>query len=224
MGPGQVLPGVEQQGQMVWLGCYTISNLIVVGHGGSAVAEHYFVSAHKQLRTNVNAFWGPEQAPFTYTMSKWGRESSVEMLSDSDDSYQTPPIVGSSQWDQLQKVQWSRGDGETSLSMKRQHSLSSIRSQPHVLPSGGLMQIHRRCGHRQAKGKLVKASWTNSSKRSVETGSSGSLKRVRSPTLLEYASDHQVLSSSRVPQEDQPSREGIPPTIPSGCLLITLGR
>ena len=168
-----------------------------------------FVSAHEQLRTNVNAFWGPEQAPFTYTMSKWGRESSVEMSSDSDDSYQTPPIVGSSQWDQLQKVQWSRGDGETSLSMKRQHSLSSIQSQPRVLPSGGLMQIHRHHGQ-QAKGKLVKASWTNSSKKSVETGSSGSLKRARSPTLLEYASDHQVPSSSRVPQEDQPSHEESP--------------
>ena len=71
------------------------------------------------------------------------------------------------------------------------------------------MQIRRRCG-RQAKGKLVKASWTNSSRKSVETGSSGSLKRVRSPTPLEYASDHQVPSSSRVPQEGQPSCEESP--------------
>ena len=38
-----------------------------------------FVLAHEQLRTNVNAFWGPESAPFRYTTSKWGRESSVEM-------------------------------------------------------------------------------------------------------------------------------------------------
>ena len=71
------------------------------------------------------------------------------------------------------------------------------------------MRICRCCG-RQAKGKLVKASWTNSSKKSVETGSSGSLKRVRSPTPLEYASDHQVLSSSRVPQEDRLSHEESP--------------
>ena len=168
-----------------------------------------FVSAHEQLRINVNAFWGPELAPFRYTTSKWGRESSVEMSSDSDNSYQTPPVVDSLQWDQLQEVRSSGGDGGTSLSMKRQSSLSSIQSQPRVLPSGGLMQIHRGRGQ-QAKGKLVKASWTNSSRKSVETGSSGSSKRARSPTPLEYASDHQVPSSSRVPQEDRPSREDSP--------------
>ena len=33
---------------------------------------------------------------------------------------------------------------------------------------------------------------------------------MRSPTPLEYASDHQVPSSSRDPQEDRPSREGSP--------------
>ena len=48
-----------------------------------------FVSAHEQLRTNVNAFWGPEQALFSYMTSKWGRESSVEMSSDSDNSCQS---------------------------------------------------------------------------------------------------------------------------------------
>ena len=56
----------------------------------------------------------------------------------------------------------------------------------------------------------MKASWTNSSRKSVETGSSGLLKRARSLTPLEYASDHQVQSLSRVPQEDQPSREESP--------------
>ena len=55
-----------------------------------------FVSAHEQLWTNINAFWGPKQAPFTYMTSKWGREPSAEMSSDSDDSYQTLPIMGSS--------------------------------------------------------------------------------------------------------------------------------
>ena len=72
------------------------------------------------------------------------------------------------------------------------------------------MRIRRRRGHHQAKGKLVKASWTNSSRKSVETGSSGSLKRARSPTPLEYASDHQVQSLSRDPQEGRPSREESP--------------
>ena len=56
----------------------------------------------------------------------------------------------------------------------------------------------------------MKASWTNSSRKSVETGSSGSLKRVRSPTLLRYALDHPVLSSSRVPQGSPTSHEGSP--------------
>ena len=78
----------------------------------------------------------------------------------------------------------------------------------------------RKCrGRRQPKGKLVKASWTNSSRKSVGTGSSGSLKRERSPTPLEYASDHQVPSSSRDPLEDQPSREDSPDYskwVPSG--------
>ena len=148
-----------------------------------------FVSAHEQLQTNINPFWGPEQAPFAYTTSKWGRESSVEMSSNSDNSYQTPPVVGSLQWDQLQEVPPSGEVGETLQSPKSWKSLSSIRSQPCVLPYRGLMRILRQHGH-QEKGKLVKASWTNSSKKSMETGTSGLLKRARSPTPLEYALDH----------------------------------
>ena len=62
----------------------------------------------------------------------------------------------------------------------------------------------------QAKGKLVKVSWINSFRKSVETGSSGSSKRARSPTPLEYALDHQVPSSSRVPLEDRLSHEDSP--------------
>ena len=81
--------------------------------------------------------------------------------------------------------------------------------QPRVLPSGGLMRIRRHCGQ-QVKGKLVKASWTNSSKKSVETGSLGSSKRARSPTPLEYLLDHLVLSSSRVHQVVPTSCEGSP--------------
>ena len=174
-----------------------------------------FVSAHEQLRANINAFWGPESAPFHHMTSKWGRESSVEMLSDSDDSYQTPPVVGSSQWDHQQEVHlqgetMAKEAGVTCRSAKSWKSLSSIQSQPCMLPSGGLMRIRRRRGCQQIKGKLMKASWTNSSKRSVETGSSDSSKRARSPTLLEYALDHQVPSLSRDLQEDQPSREDSP--------------
>ena len=90
-----------------------------------------FVSAHEQLRTNVNTFWGPESAPFRYTTSKWGRESSAEMLSDSDDSYQTPPVVGSSQWDHQQGVHpqgetTAKEAGDTCRSVKSWKSLSLI--------------------------------------------------------------------------------------------------
>ena len=183
-----------------------------------------FVLAHEQLRTNVNAFWGPESAPFRYTTSKWGRESSVEMLSYSDNSYQTPPVVGLLQWDHPQGAHSSgettaKEAGDTCRSAKSWKSLSLIQSQPRVLPSGALMRILRRRGCRQLKGKLVKASWTSLSRKSVEIGSSGSSKRVRSPTPLEYASDHQVPSSSRDPQEDRPSREDSPDYskwVPSG--------
>ena len=164
-----------------------------------------FVSAHEQLRTNVNTFWGPKQAPFTYMTSKWGRESSVEMSSDSDDSYQTPPV--SLQWDQLQEELSTEGAGETLWSQKSWPSLSSIRSQPRMPPSGGLTGILKHHGQ-QTKGKLVKASWSHSSRKSVETGSSGSLKRARSPTPLEYASDHLVPSSSRGPLGSPTSCEG----------------
>ena len=168
-----------------------------------------FVVEHKKLHHNIDAFWGPENIPFSYMTSKWGEESSREVLSDSDNSYQTSPLMDSSEWDQLQEVQLLRGDGETSLSPRRQLSLSLLWSQPHVLLSGGPTRILKQCGHR-TKGKLVKASWTNLSRKSVETVSSGSSKRVRSPTLLEYASDHPVPSLSRVDQDVLMSREGSP--------------
>ena len=87
-----------------------------------------FVLAHEQLRTNVNAFWVPEQAPFAYTTSKWGRESSVEMSSDSDDSYQTPPVVGSLQWEQLQGELLTGEVGETLWSQKSWHCWNSRRN------------------------------------------------------------------------------------------------
>ena len=98
-----------------------------------------FVLAHEQLQTNINSFWGPKQPPFTYMTSKWGRESSVEVSSNSDDSYQTPPVVGLSQWDQHPEGQLSGGDGEISPLLKRQNSLSLILSQPCVPLSGGPM-------------------------------------------------------------------------------------
>ena len=58
--------------------------------------------------------------------------------------------------------------------------------------------------------KLSKASWTSLNKKNWETGSSDSSKRVRSPTPLEYASDHPVPSSSKDPQGSLMSHEGSP--------------
>ena len=168
-----------------------------------------FVVEHKKLHHNIDAFWGPENIPFSYMTSKWGEESSREVLSDSDNSYQTPPLMDSSQWDQLQEVQLLRGDGETSLSPRRQLSLSSLWSQPHVLLSGEHTQILKRRGC-QTKGKLIKASWTNSFKMGVETGSYNSSKRVRSPTPLEYALDHLVLGLSSINQDILRDHEGEP--------------
>ena len=97
----------------------------------------------------------------------------------------------------------SRGWGD--ITAQEEAELSIFNSEPAMCAS--LWRTH---ANPQAKGKLVKASWTNSSKKSVETGSSGSLKRARSPTLLEYALDHLVPSSSRVPQGSLTSHEGSP--------------
>ena len=117
--------------------CYTILTLSLQDMEAQRLMNINFISAHEQPQTNINAFWGPEQALFTYTTSKWDRESSAEVSSNSDNSYQTPPVVGSSQWDQLHKDRLLGEDGETSLSMKKQLSLSSIQSQPCMLLSGG---------------------------------------------------------------------------------------
>ena len=48
------------------------------------------VMEHEKLCHNVNAFWGPEQAPFTYMTSKWGEASSWEISLDSDDDLSDP--------------------------------------------------------------------------------------------------------------------------------------
>ena len=39
MGTGKVVPGIQRQGWMMWLGCLIIANPIVVGHGSPATIE-----------------------------------------------------------------------------------------------------------------------------------------------------------------------------------------
>ena len=57
-----------------------------------------FVTEHEKLCRNTNAFWGPEMAPFVYTSSHWGVDSSREGLPDSNigSSYQPAPTTDSS--------------------------------------------------------------------------------------------------------------------------------
>src|ERR1700729_1625519 len=57
-----------------------------------------FVSEHEKLHRNTNSFWGPEMAPFIYTSSRWGVESSREGSPDSNigSSYQPLPTTESS--------------------------------------------------------------------------------------------------------------------------------
>ena len=57
-----------------------------------------FVTGHEKLHRNTNSFWGPEMAPFVYTSSRWGVESSCEGLPDSNigSSYQPAPTTDSS--------------------------------------------------------------------------------------------------------------------------------
>ena len=54
-----------------------------------------FVTEREKLCCNTNSFWGPEMAPFIYTSSRWGVESSREGMPDSNigSSYQPPPTM-----------------------------------------------------------------------------------------------------------------------------------
>ena len=147
--------------------------------------------------------------------SKWGRETLVEVLSDSDDSYQTPPLVGSLQWGQHQGDRLPREDGEILLFKRSNLLLSSLQSQPRGPPSGGPTQTLKWRGH-WTKGKFIKVSWTCSSRSLEEPGSIVlSTRRVRSPSPLEYTSD--------VPKEEREGSPGYSKWVPSDYFGKMLG-
>ena len=137
----------------------------------------------------ILGFWGPERAPFTYMTSKWGRESSCEVLSDSDNSsYQTPSVVGSLHSELAILVRGNPRVGETTP-VTMVPSPSAPLSQQQGPASGEPTRMLKHQDHWGWK-SLVKVSWTHSSEDLRETGSIGLLKRkVRSLSPSEYASD-----------------------------------
>ena len=76
-------------------------------------------------------------------------------------------------------------------------------------PSGGPTRTLKHHGH-QTRGKLIKESWTHSSKNLEETGFTDLSRRVRSPTLLEYASENLVPGLSKKDEDVPMGCEGSP--------------
>ena len=123
-----------------------------------------FVTEHEKLRWNTNAFWGPEMAPFTYTSSHWGVDSSREGSPDSNigSSYQPAPI-----------------------SPTPSPPLLPTCRQP-VHPYGGVIGVGSRAGKRSArKGILIPLQGSHPSLPVSSRDPLLSPERVRSPTPLE---------------------------------------
>ena len=156
-----------------------------------------FVSEHEKLRRNTNTFWGPEMAPFIYTSSRWGVDSSREGSPDSNigSSYQPAPTTDSSASGPCARF----GKKKRVLSpVTRSPSppLLPIRRQP-MHPYGGIIGVGRRAGKRSArKGVLIPLQGSHSSPPGSSRDPLLSPERVRSPTPLEYIED------------DEPMKEG----------------
>ena len=152
-----------------------------------------FVTEHKKLRCNTNSFWGLEMAPFVYTSSCWGVESSREESPDSNiGSYQPAPTMDSSASGRRVHV------GKT----KRVLSPVTCSPSPPLLPTcqqpmhpyGGVIGMGRRAGKRSAwKGVLVPIQSSHSSQPGSSRDPLLSPERVRSPTPLEYAEDNEPM-------------------------------
>ena len=158
-----------------------------------------FVTEHEKLRQNTNSFWGPEMAPFIYTSSRWGVDSSCEGSPDSNigSSYQPAPTMDSS-------VLGPRAHfGRTKrVSLPVTHSPSPPllpTRQPPVHPYGGIIGAGRRAGKRSAqKGILVPIQSSHSSQPGLSRDPLLSPERVRSPTPLEYVGDDELMEEGEL--------------------------
>ena len=147
-----------------------------------------FVTEHEKLRCNTNAFWGLEMAPFTYTSSCWGVESSREGSPDSNvGSYQPVPTTESSA--SVPRVHVGKKGALQPISPTPSPPLLPTCRQP-VHPYGGVIGAGRRAGKRSARKGLLRPLTISPVSR---PGSSRdpllSPERVRSPTPLEYTED-----------------------------------
>src|SRR6202020_1684108 len=122
-----------------------------------------FVTEHEKLRRNTNAFWGPEMAPFTYTSSHWGVDSSREGSPDSNigSSYQPAPTTDLSASGPHSRFR--RKKVSKPISPTPSPPLLPTRRQP-VHPYGGVIGTGRRAGKRSArKGILIPLEGSHSS-------------------------------------------------------------
>ena len=154
------------------------------------------MTEHEKLRQNTNTFWGPEMAPFTYTSSRWGVDSSHEGSPDSNigSSYQPVPTMDSSALGP--RSCFGRKKVPQPISPTPSPPLLPTRRQP-VHPYGGVIGTGRRAGKRSArKGVLIPLQGLHSSRPGLSRDPLLSPERVRSPTPLEYIED------------DKPMKEG----------------
>ena len=152
------------------------------------------MTEHEKLRWNTNSFWGPEMAPFVYTSSHWGVESSCEGSPDSNigSSYQPVPTTHLS------------ASGLRACFGKKKRVLLPVTRSPSppllltcqqpVHPYGGVIGAGRRAGKRSAqKGVLIPVQSLYSSQPGSTRDPLLSPERVRSPTPLEYIEDNELM-------------------------------
>ena len=154
-----------------------------------------FVTEHEKLRRNTNSFWGPEMAPFTYTSSRWGVDSSREGSPDSNigSSYQPAPTTDSSASGPCSR--FGRKKVSKPISRSSSPPLLPVRKQP-ALPYGGVIGAGRRRSRRQAARKGILhsvGSWSPNQQGSSTDPLLLSPKRPKSPTPLEYVTDDEPM-------------------------------
>ena len=159
-----------------------------------------FVSEHEKLRRNTNSFWGPEMAPFVYTSSRWGVESSCEGSPDSNigSSYQPPPTTDSSASGPRSRFGKKKERYLSPISRTPSPPLLPTRKGP-ALPYGGFIGAERRRSRRQAarKGVLCPVESPPISQQGSSTDPLClSPKRPRSLSPLEYVDDDEPMKEA----------------------------